>query len=256
MSFSSGTAIVVLQTPTNIIVGADTKVVRDSAGSTCMCKIFQVGNRFFTYAKFGGHPELSVVDFATKAIELGGPIKKIADRFSIGICAPFYSFLASYRQAEPDHYLKNVADGTALDIAIFGIEDAGTTVAYRLFTPDFSSQRMGYSGGNGLIPSGCDLGFLFLGHVAPMQAHFEQNRDLFKVAWDESGYAGLVAAVESLIKIAIADKPESVGEPITILSVSRDDTRWAMNPGTCPDIYHPPPLAISKVKPKKKKKGR
>jgi len=88
----TGTTIVPVRTRSDIMVGIDSKVVfaNKAIKAEPVCKITQVGRVFFASAKFAGNQAAGLVvsEFARQAVEGGGTIADIIDRFEQTIGQP------------------------------------------------------------------------------------------------------------------------------------------------------------------------
>lgn len=99
-----GTAIVAVRTPTEIIVGADSKLTtNDGSATESVCKIYQVGRVFFALAKYAGTRTngFNVSDVVKEAIREGGRIADIQTRFHCLIKTPLYRTAAEFKNEDP-----------------------------------------------------------------------------------------------------------------------------------------------------------
>lgn len=228
-----GTAVVAVRTATDIIVGADGKinyaVLAGNAQTTC--KIFQVGRVFvvnagmIVSAKFGYDAQ----EVATTAIQQGGSILEMIDRYEDLVGQPLLEAAADFHDKNPDLYKRMTGDGETLCTAFFGIEDDVPTLIHTQFEVMFSSGDAANKLKVG-PPRTVGLGhYLAWGHTRPLKEFLDRNPGYF-------GKAGDVNAIRNLIQLAIDDRPDKVGSPIAIICVNKAGAEWVGPSGCCPPI--------------------
>jgi hypothetical protein len=230
----TGTTIVPVRTRTDIMVGIDSKVAfaNKAIKAEPVCKITQVGRVFFASAKFAGNRAVGLVvsEFARQAVEGGGTIAHIIDRFEQTIKQPLYEYMRGFRQYDVTRYDSMFGNDSVLDVVFFGIEDE-PIIAYRRFTPVFRSQeaRFCMDGKDRIRVLESGVGFIMLGHVEPLIRFVTQRPNY----WNE---LGLKHAIRNLIQLAIDDDPSLVGPPIVIVGINGKGARWVQGSKLCPAI--------------------
>jgi hypothetical protein len=223
---------VAVRTHTDIIVGADSKVHYDVATDNVVgttCKIFQVGRVFFAFAGFiwSKHFDYDPRAIATGAIQQGGTIVEMMDRYQDSVSPPLLEAATYYHDKHPDLYQRMTADsGEVLDTAFFGVENDTPVLVSSGFEMTFSADEDTLKVEPGILEVGH---YLAWGHTRPLKEFLEKRHGYF----DELGD---VSAIENLIQLAIADRPDMVGEPIAIIRVNRTGAEWVKPSACCPPI--------------------
>jgi hypothetical protein len=222
---SYGTAIVALQTAIDIIVGADGKVNYAVATGRVetTCKIFQVGRVFVASAGIieSAEYDYHAREMATGAIEQGGSIVEMMDRYEDSVGSPLLEAAADFHDKDPSLYQRMTGDGEALSTAFFGIENDAPTLIYSRFEITFSPDAMAVE-----RRSLKERGYLLWGHPRPMKECIDRHRDYFTKV-------GEVNAVRNLIQLAIDDRPKMVGNPIAIIRVNKEGAKWVPPESPC-----------------------
>ncbi|MGD0917327.1 MAG: hypothetical protein ABSB22_12815 [Thermodesulfobacteriota bacterium] len=252
------TCIVIRRTPSEVVVGADSKIVTitfstDSDGKEkqirtagTKCKIRQAGNTFFAISGV----DIPDMDNLADASCKGGRnyIEKAA-RFKALITEPLSVALEWSRLLNPDFYQKKfMRENACLQIVFFGIEDGFP--AYRVINflainplsePVHITQREGMSC-PGALPATKSVTSV-IGHNAAIRA-LNLTEDFWK---------GLdtIAGIRKLISIESNAMSEEVGGEIDIIRVTRHGARWVQKKTECPDIQNTindKPNSLSKKK--------
>lgn len=229
-----GTAIVAVRTPTEIIVGADSKLTTtDGSIPELVCKIYQVGRVFFALAKYAGTRTngFNVSDVAKEAIKDGGSIADIQTRFHCLIGTPLYRTAQAFKNEDPTGYYECFRDGSILDIVFFGFENQSPVLALSKLTPIFPpyGKTMTVEFHNDMRGEDGDLGCALLGQISAPGTLMKQQPDYVL-------NIGPAEAVHRLVRLAINECPEWCGEPIDILRVTSKGAEWIQRKQECPDI--------------------
>lgn len=250
-----GTAIVAVRTPTEIIVGADSKLTTSDGSITeLVCKIYQVGRVFCALAKYAGTRTngFNVSDVAKEAIKEGGSIADIQTRFHCLIGTPLYRTAQAFKNEDPTGYHECFRDGSILDIVFFGFENQSPRLALSKLTPVFppDEPRMRVDSSNDLRGKDGNPDYAFLGNVSALGTLIKQEPDYFL-------NIDTAEAVHRLVQIAINDAPDWSGEPIDILRVTSKGAEWIQRKQECPDIepYWQQSDSSSEIRKPKQKKG-
>lgn len=256
ISMSAQTTIVVRRTPSEIVVGADSKVVsrsrtidmfgraQDTVTYSTSCKIIVVGNRALVASGYlVNDAGLDVVKTGRVALQGVASIDDAADSYRDAIQQPLRDSLEQLRRFDLESYRKSTRNpnGETKDISqvIFvAIENGITKLAARTFvaTNDESAPvtlaPLNVNIPNKAYPPGLDITVLG-GHHA----------DIDKYVSDEPFWRriGNIAGVRTLIDIMESTDPVDVGGPIDILRLSRKGAEWIQHKQECPDIEKPAP---------------
>jgi hypothetical protein len=238
------TCIVIRRTPSEVVVGADSKAVTitfstDNDGKErqirtegTKCKIRQAGNTFYAISGFN----LSDMDnLADGSCRSGKNYMERAARFKALINEPLTAALERVRQENPHFYQERfMGEKACLQIVFFGIEDG--IPAYRvidfiainpLSEPVHITQREVSCPGT--LPA-TQPATSIIGHTAAIRAH-KLTEDFWK---------GLdtIAGIKKLISIESNAMGEEVGGKIDIIRVTRRGARWVQKKTECPDIQN------------------
>lgn len=224
-----GTSIVAYHTGTDIFVGTDSKVYdKENPSPPPSCKIHQIGHVFFTFAKMVGNPKENfyVPNVAKTAILEGGSIKDIVMRFRQSVSENLYQLAIAIRQNDRTFYDEIVNNQSILDAIFISVENDMLFLVSQYFIPQFSPEQPGIRCEGDVLQTG---DYIFLGHTQPL-INFMQNRETY---FQE---VSPVNAIRDLIKLAIKDKPEYVGNPISILRINNKEAQWVFQNRLCPRI--------------------
>jgi len=233
-NFIAGSTVVVIRTPSEIYVGADSKQVvygDDTKRSTC--KIRQVENLFFADTGLIGDSagRFNVMETVTRAYRVSDSISSTVQAFEQMIVGPFITSLEEVKRDQPRYYLRYLQGRANFSIVFFGLEKDTLVVYTRAFNATESA--------NGTIkvdvqrqdcPDGCSTGitYFFLGEYEAIDTFLDANPHYSK--------NGLIPAILKLIEIEIADKPDFVGYPIDIMRVDKKGAAWIQRKVECPDV--------------------
>lgn len=219
------TTVVAVITQDELVVGADSKVMWQVKGEfeETACKIYQVGNRFFSFAGLGGDvvSGFMVSDIATKAIQSGKTFPEILTNFDLQIQFPLYQQFQMLQINHPRVYAQLQESGGPLDAIFFGYEDNQFHLYAQFYGTD---EKRSF----GMRPTATSPGVIILGYGKALGKLIEADERF----WD----VGFVPAIHHLLEIAIQDNPALVGPPIYVLRITREKAEWIERAPHCPDI--------------------
>jgi hypothetical protein len=232
LAFTSGTTIVIYKAPNEIVVGADSLMVRRSdTGYTPLseCKIMQVGDAFFV---IGGHirEELTgfdAVKITTEAVRNSGkPIDKVR-AFEQNILTPLTELLRTVRSKDPPYFEKLLQDKIpVLAVAFFGIEQQSLYLyvrSYKATVYNSTDVKVEFNINTDCL-TGCYRMFA-LGVNDAIEDFMNKN--------PKYSPASSVERVRNLIQLEIEQRPEYVGPPIDIVRVDRNGANWVQVKPEC-----------------------
>ena len=231
----NATTIVAVRTPSEIVIGADSKVT-DTYGNALRsqgCKIIQAGNLFFAYEGLArdNRTGFDIARVAFRALQLR-PNLPAAERVSIltGFVAnELFTELPRLKQRDPDTYREKVEGGQIFLTMLVAAFEAGRPL---LFVRQFRAvpinrQTIGLS----ILPDDCpkdcigDAVVKLLGETAAIDGLPEETPGFWK--------GGIVEGVRRLIETEIAARSEYVGPPIDILRIDKTGARWIQRKPEC-----------------------
>jgi hypothetical protein len=235
-NFFSGTTIVAIRTPSEVIVGADSKMVAigdnlSDAGQTC--KIIQVDNLFFAHARLFRDTlgTFSVSETVFQARRKGGTILETANNFEELIVPSLIKILEQIKHEHPVYFHQHYENGSAVDIIFFGMEKDVPVLYLRYFVASSSA--------NGSIsievkqlncPGDCPTGitYAFLGEQSALNKFLDENPHYSKNGW--------IPTINKLIEIEAKDKPDFVSLPVDILHLDKNSAEWIQKKSQCLEI--------------------
>jgi hypothetical protein len=235
-TFLSGTTVVGVRTPTEIIVGADSKMVAIGDNPTDAgqaCKIIQVDNLFFAHARLmrDSWGTFSVSETVLRARRSGGTILETANNFERLIVPSLTKILEQIKREHPSYFRQHYEGGSAVDIVFFGMEKDVPVLYLRYFV---ASSTVGGSVSVEVrrlnCPGDCPTGmtYAFLGEQSALNRFLDANPHYSRNGW--------VPTINKLIEIEAADKPDFVSLPVDILRVDKSGAGWLQKKPQCPEI--------------------
>ena len=235
------TTIVIARSPTEIVIGADSKVT-DTFGNDLnkrACKIRQIGNLFIAFEglEIDRTTGFNLPDISSAALKLK-PTASAAEKADIltGFLTSRLSVeLLHVKNHDPETYVRKVAGGQMfLRIVIAGFEKGYPLLFVRSFRGlEISAQKIGVTVVSEDCLGGCPDGVVtrFLGETEAIEGLAEESPDFWK--------AGLSDGVRKLIETEIAARSEYVGPPIDILRIDRSGAQWIQRKPECAPIDNP-----------------
>lgn len=236
LSLANATTIVVARTPTEIVIGADSKVT-DTYGkelNSRICKIQQAGNLFFAVEgllkdKATG---FNVPEIVIRSLQLK-PDATAAEKVNIltgFLTAELFVELNRVRRNSEEEFHTKLEGQTFLRIVVAGFENNRPLVFVRQFRMAYIAQGIGVM----VIPDDClndcngAVVTRFLGETEAIEGLPEDNPSF----WND----GLAAGVRRLLETEIAARSEYVGPPIDLLQITAQGARWIKKKPECPDL--------------------
>ena len=232
------TTIIVLRTPTWIMLGSDSGIRHRLHGQDTLvpeCKIKQLSGVFFTATGYyRPAPLFNPYDFAEKAARNGGGVVAIANRFERIAIQPFKASLPAFRLAYPEVFEKSCRNLDCLQVVFVSVENGVPKVAARNFLVTTPHGRILVTPDNHKdCPGDCELGDGWggrLGMHEEADAILNRSPDFWQVR-------GPVRGIDELIREEIRAKPKDVALPVSILVIDKTGPHWALGyQGVCPDI--------------------
>lgn len=231
------TAIVAARTPEKIVIGADSRgiVGGDKSKIRSICKIRQTGRIFYAASGLAEVPEtgFNVWDIVSEAFQRPNTFEEKIEAFEQSVKAPLSKALHYIRTVNPTDYRQkfDTRDKVALQIVFAVVESGVTRILIRDFqiaTPDPISFNIYRRSCPGTCSTGSSV--YFLGRKEAMLAYDAANPQI----WPSK----IETAVDTLIRIAIADQSDEVGLPIDILRITHEGAKWIQNEKKCPEIQN------------------
>jgi hypothetical protein len=239
LSLTKATTIVVARTPSEIVIGADSKVT-DTYGkelNSQVCKIQQASNLFFAVEgllkdKATG---FNVPEIVIRSLQLK-PDATAAEKVNIltgFLTAELFVELNRVRRNSEEEFHTKLEGQTFLRIVVAGFENNRPLVFVRQFRMAYIAQGIGVI----VIPDDClddcngAVVTRFLGETEAIEGLPEDNPSF----WND----GLAAGVRRLLETEIAARSEYVGPPIDLLQITAQGARWMKKKPECPDLKLP-----------------
>lgn len=230
-----GSTIVLVQTPREIVIAADSKTVSlDSSLDTYMCKIIQTGRYFFANSGFHGRSFDSdeVYDAAVSAASQASDIADCCFRFNRIIGPVLREVVASARYTDIAFYHRQIeGTGTLLSAAFCGLENKKLSVSESqtmVESDDNKKEGFRLTFRRRTLVNTERPRFLVFGSKGAIEEHLAINPGVWNL--------GLVAAAKKLIEIEIEREPNIVGPPIAILRIDKTGARWIQKTPYCKSI--------------------
>lgn len=223
---SAQTSILVVVNPTEIVIGADSKIQVEDKGQLIVttvptCKVYQVNGVVFAGANLiTSRTGYNAYAIAIKVLDGNGKFLDKVAQFERRIHDPLLKTLIGEKQNNPKSFKENLEGLIALDVVFATFEGGSPIVSFRRFIckkgkgdkVSIDIKRKDCSGD-------CAKGFYrFLGHGEAANNWIAKHPSI----WNR----GIAEAVRHLIWVEIEDQPRYVGGPIDILRMSKDETCW------------------------------
>ncbi|MGO9137248.1 MAG: hypothetical protein ACLP9S_04605 [Syntrophales bacterium] len=238
----ANTCVVAFWSPTEIIIGADSKrmgVVFEGGLSrrfmTESCKIVQFGKIFFASSGLVEDSKVlyEATSLAREACGKDTMLSKKVSRFEKLIKTKLLSSLYRTQREAPVHFKKTFETGDRVIAQFFfaGYEQE----QLRLIAIDFmlSTSR---GGALNIVSErnecpGCGRGdryIMVIGQKEAIRKFYPESGNYFKIAHP-------VDIVRTLIELEIVDKSDEVGYPIDIIRIDKTGAKWIQRKQSCPD---------------------
>lgn len=234
------TTIVAVKTPTEIVIGADSKVTDTygNAQASQACKIVQAGDLFFAYEGLARDRRtgFDIAVLAKRALLLK-PDATVAERIGILtglITTELFIELPRLKEQDPATYREKVEGGQPfLKILIAGFDGERPVLFVRQFRAVLLTRRtIGVSVAPDDCPADCvdEIVVRFLGETAAIDGLPEETPGF----WTE----GVVEGVRRLVETEIAARSEYVGPPVDILRIDKTGARWMQKKPGCSSLQN------------------
>ena len=231
---ASSTTIVVVRTPTEIYIGADSKItdIRNESLTSTACKIRQVDDLFFAFSGLPKMPgvESDLMGIIEEASRGGGTIADKVEAFDDIIADKWSEGLQEMKKERPQFYEEEVKGKIILQVAFAGIQKR-KPVFYLMHLK--AVERDGFPAIDIFkksCPGDCQQGkvIAYFGNTGALKQYMSDRSNAWK-----SGY---VQEIRKLITLQIEAQPEHVGPPIDILHINRMGAEWIQIKSGCPEI--------------------
>ncbi|MBW1771982.1 MAG: hypothetical protein JRJ51_04045 [Deltaproteobacteria bacterium] len=231
---ASPTTIVVVRTPTEIYIGADSKItdIRNESITSTACKIRQVDDLFFAFSGLPKIPgvESDLMEIIEEASRGGGTIAEKIEEFDDIIVDEWSKGLQALKEERPQFYKEELKGKIVLQVAFAGIQNR-KPVFFMMHLK--AVERDGFPAiaiSKKSCPGDCQQGkvIAYLGHTGALNRYMSDRSNVWK--------AGYVQGIRELITLQIEAQPEHVGPPIDILHINRRGAEWVQIKSECPEI--------------------
>jgi len=217
------TTVVVIRTPQRVIIAADSlAAANDKHFQTCKIgtnKQFPIS--FAIAGSVQDNGGFSAIDLAETAISTSPDVQSAAHKFELSTTLPFENFVRRRRRDDPAAFKKLLTEPEPLQVAFAAVEKNVPIYVIAYFTVTVRGQAISVAAhenrcpGNG-CPSGRGADILGENGAARIQVK------------NPAFWSGLdpLSAARKLAEIEIAEYPEIVGPPISILTIDATGTHW------------------------------
>jgi hypothetical protein len=225
------TTILSVRTPTDIYVGADSKITiirpDGSAFYAADCKILQAGKTFFAAAGPYGAPGLNVWSSFLESASLGGSVYQIATRFGERYATAMARNSQTVLMSSPSQHERLIR--TPVNAYFFAFEGSTPVFLHK----QFIYQTQGPGGDTTVrmlefdCPPGCtEPHVVGIGHG-----------DTFKTLSPASlGTKSPVDFIREQMEWGIKNDPTYSGPPVDILRLTKDGAKWIQKKPQCAEI--------------------
>ena len=231
----NATTIVAVRTPTDIYLGADSRVTEVRPDGRfhyeAKCKIGQVGEIFFAGAGLYGHQPtgLSIRSSLIQAQSSAASLSETVERFETLYTDALERTLRSALKDSPMVYKKYFLDGHVY-VYLFAFENGITRYFERIFTIQSSTDPVTVGMERHDCPPGCLGGEATILGIGYADVVKEVSPDVLKTRPP-------VELITELVDASIkADPAHQSGGPIDILHLNKDGGRWVQKKKECPEI--------------------
>jgi hypothetical protein len=183
--------------------------------------------------QWGGTPMFNPYDIARRVTAQSSGLTAIADRFGSAAIEPFKVFVKVLRKEHPVDFRGHCLNQDCLEVAFVGIEHGTPKLSTRCFHVTIRRGILIVELANHKdCPGNCTNG--------SAQAMLGIHDDAAAILTRTPNFWATrmaVDAIDELISTEIADKPQFVGPPISILGIDASGPHWMPGyQGVCPDI--------------------
>ncbi|MFZ0211464.1 MAG: hypothetical protein WAL55_02040 [Candidatus Acidiferrales bacterium] len=222
------TSVVIVRTPEQIWIGADSKVSGGGARPT-ECKTRQISDVFVTTAILGQYAPtgFDVHKLASDAFRKPGSILDRAKIFERDAEPETRAAVQYIRASDPEYF--KIVSKDALEVAVAGVENGDLVLDTIVFHTVLQGGQTELSSEIWQCPGDCtgDSVRIYLGEHDAIEDLYRTTPTIFDAPPEK--------LVPSLVQIEILDKPGTVGPPISLLSLTKDGATW-LQQGVCDPI--------------------
>ncbi len=234
------TSIVAVRTPSEIVIGADSKISTgwDLAVHGSKCKINQFGSVIFAGAGFLAHPPTgyNADDLVIAAGQRTAPLGDQVGSFERSLVGPLKRALEWVKRHNPEFFAHQLEGREVVQIVFATVERGAPVLLARCFTARSSAEDGAVTITTSYrrdCPGDCPTGsfFVLLGQSDAARELLAKYPRLWRL--------GLTDAVRFLVTLEAIDKPEEVGLPIDIVQIRGSEVRWAHRKNECREEKKP-----------------
>jgi hypothetical protein len=213
---TTATIIVGFRTPTEIVLGADSKILIEPGHIPApnACKIARLNERIFIVAS----GRLSSQTFSVRDLAIDGFRSHGSVLDKIQMTEAFIRDRLAIERSHIGRWQRPLVGIAVTNVAFFGIEGGVPMVRIRQFTTTADVTRIAIVH-NRECPPNCDAGMfaVFFGDAEGVVLRYVvAHPAYFRRAMDRPN-VGLPGAIRKLIKMAIVARPDICGRPISIV---------------------------------------
>jgi|GEM_PF-757374 len=216
-----GTSIVVVRTPSEVVLGADSRATFDDGKIVtykAVCKIYQSKGIFYAIAGLtvnpitGFDPAIAI----SNEIDRTSAISMLVPAVERAMAIRLTRELEWQKRERPAMYQRYVVenDNMALSVVIAGTENGLPVFYARAFKADGTILREDHPAGTFTV---------WIGKAKAIERFVARNRN----------YDSPTEAVRTLIQLEVDDSEPSVGPPIDIVRITKDGACWIQHKKEC-----------------------
>lgn len=218
------TSVVAIVNSDRILLGADALARTNISGSAAVCKIHREHGVFFATVGLFSKREtgFDAVELARRACRETGDIHAVPVILGLLARAPVRKALAYSQQHDPLVYNKDYKDHAVFEVIFAGFHQSKPMIGIKSFFLD----AVGGLGEQTItLPDEAGNHVAFSGEKEAIKRYTARTPK-----WYDTN--DLLALIRKLISLEIADRPDKVGPPISILEIRATEYRW-LEPGKC-----------------------
>ena len=228
---SLATSIISIRTPTSVVIGGDSKLIRgDGAPAGSVCKVRIVNS--VAYAESGilliPSYRFAAADIVNGALRGDGDLSSRVGAFDEAITPQLIRIGTALKRENPKEYERNVRNRTVFAIVFATSENRVPVMMLLSYVATEQDDQVILNTTRYSCPGDCPTGtgWVTLGDSEAAQADIEAHPTIFSDL-------GLEAAVRHLINDEIADQPRTVGGPIDVAIIDSEGIRRSGSAGAC-----------------------
>ena len=228
---SQATSIIGVRTPTAVVLGGDSKLIRaDGAAAGSVCKVRIVNN--VAYANSGilliPAYRFAAADTVNRSLRTDGDLSSRVSAFDEAISQQLIRIATALKRENPKFYSTGVKGKTVLAIVFATVENHVPIMMLLSYVANEQNGEITLNTTRYSCPGDCPTGtgWVTLGDSDAAQADLRANPTTFSDLGSE-------AAIRRLIEDEIADQPGTVGGPIDIVVIDDAGVKRSGHRGTC-----------------------